>query len=123
MYREDFLNLTPHEIVLGGYSIPPSGLVARVSALEKHVDDLDVGHGSIPVVTVRFGGIVGIPEDIDFRKMIIVSSLVASAIEAGDDCPLHTVYTPHDLVRDKQGRIIGASALRRIDNPEVWRHG
>ncbi len=112
-----FLNLTPHAIVLGGHTIPPSGDVARVATVETHVDDLDVGAGSVPVITVQWGGIEGVPADVDPRTMVLVSGYVAGAIEAGAACPVATVYVPDRFIRDAAGRIVGASALRRVDRP------
>jgi len=114
----NFLNLTPHTINLGaGYAIPPSGTVARVATVETHIDDLDVGAGSIPVVTTQWGGIEGIPADVDPWTMVLVSGYVAAAIESGAVCPVATVYVPDHFVRDSAGKIVGASALRRVDRP------
>ena len=113
-----FLNLTPHTITLGGHAIPPSGQVARVATQEKHIEDLDMGDtGSVPVIRTRFGGIEGIPLELDPRALVLVSGYVAAAIEAGAAIPVATVYVPDRLVRDAAGKVVGASALRRVDRP------
>ena len=112
-----FLNLTPHEIVLGGVAIPPSGTVARVTTQETHIDDLDVGQGSIPVISTRFGGVEGFPLEMDPRALVLVSGYVASAVEAGAAIPVAQVYVPDHFCRDASGKIVGASALRRVDRP------
>ena len=47
----EFINLTPHALVVAGRTIEPSGQVARVS-----VEYVDAGRiGGIPVVIQQFG--------------------------------------------------------------------
>ena len=80
----DFLNLTPHEIVLvtedgDRLAIPPSGTVARVEAEEESLGTFPVnGDGDIPVVSRSFGKVKGLPKFQDVP--VLVSSMVLAAV-------------------------------------------
>lgn len=56
------------------------------------------------------GGAGGTPCDHEPRRGYIVSSVVAQAVAGTRD----DVLVPDDLVRDEQGRVIGARALARV---------
>jgi hypothetical protein len=101
------VNLTPHPIVVCGLTIPPSGIVARVNEHVTPVCSLTVGEHEIPIVTKRFGEIIGLPERED-GVLYITSALVAQAAwTIGRTDVVH----PGDLVRDAEGRVIGAASL------------
>lgn len=100
------VNLTPHPVRLCGLDIQPSGQVARVSTTEVVVDNIDVDGTNVPILSVEFGEVVGLPEPED-GTIFIVSALVAQAARRSD------VMSPGRLVRDPEGRVIGADGLIR----------
>jgi hypothetical protein len=105
MYR--LINLTPHTVVLAGLEIPPSGIVARVEEHVTRVGTLAIGEHEIPLVAKRFGEIINLPERED-GVLYVTSALVAQAAWAiGRTDVVH----PGDLVRDAEGRVIGAASL------------
>lgn len=98
-----FKNYTPHSIQLVTESdtqnIPSQG-IARVSEL--------VQDGPHPLIkTVVFGSVTGLPEPQN-GVWLIVSALVKSA------CPERMdLVSPHGMVRDSDGKIIGCSGFCR----------
>ncbi len=105
-------NLTPHPVHLQApdgaeVTIPPEGVVPRVRETSAPAGAVDVEGTAIPVVSVRRVGVVGLPEP-EPGVLLIVSSLVAEA--AGRD----DLVVPYDLIRDDQGRVVGARALARV---------
>lgn len=100
------INLTPHPISIisdtESLDLPPSGEVARVSMTQTIV-----GHiGWIPIFTTSFGEVTGLPEPQE-GVAFIVSGMVASAAPRGD------VFSPGQLVRDADGRVVGCKGLTR----------
>jgi hypothetical protein len=121
------LNATPHEITLVSKqrveqdskkqflaetveiirSIPPSGILPRVSIANSSAGEID----GIPVESVTYGQIEGLP---DYQEGVyyIVSGLVASAAAkiGRTDC-----LAPGGLVRDKNnpGLILGCLFLQK----------
>ena len=101
------VNLTPHPVMICGFTIPPSGIVARVEESATPVGSITVDGHEIPLVAKRFGAIVGLPER-EEGVLYIASALVAQAAWAvGRTDVVH----PGDLVRDAEGRVIGAASL------------
>ena len=99
------INLTPHALnvfgVSGFYTIPASGLVARVST-ETH----DAGYlGEFPLYRTSFGKVTDLPA---FREDVyyIVSGLVKSAVPDRLD-----LLCPAELIRDDEGRVVGTWGL------------
>ena len=80
----EFINLTPHEIVVrgpnGDLRIPPSGQVARVASIEANAGTI----GGVPAVTRRFGEVENLPAPQE-GVFLIVSSLVLGAVSGRDD--------------------------------------
>jgi len=100
-----FVNLTPHSITLlragrPDEVIPPSGAVARVTFDEIECPAI----GGVRTVKRVLGEVTGLPLA---GGPYIVSGMVASA------CPRHDVFSPGDLVRDDEGRVIGCRSLIR----------
>ncbi len=96
-----FVNLTPHAInIVGGPTIPPSGMVARLAV---SVDDAGTIDG-IPVVRTTYGKIRNLPDPTD-GTIFIVSSLIAERSDR------HDLAVPNDLVRDDAGAIVGCRNL------------
>jgi hypothetical protein len=105
-------NLTPHAItvVIGEHFVtfPPSGMVARVEAVESAAEPLcdELGNTAIPVVRRTTGRVVGLPDD---GGPYLVSAMVLAA------CPGRLgVFAPDTgatAVRDAKGQIV---AVRRL---------
>ena len=95
------INLTPHEIHLPDRVIPPSGTVPRCVELTVDSGDFD----GVAVVCRSYGAVSDLPEPTE-GTLYIVSMLVRLA------CPdRHDLASPGDLVRDRDGKIIGAKNL------------
>ena len=100
------INLTPHPINLPAGTIQPSGQVARVSVshgFSRHVDA--EGLGSVKLDLPTYGDVENLPGP-KSETMFIVSGMVQAACPDRDD-----LLVPAELVRDDQGRIVGANAL------------
>jgi hypothetical protein len=99
------INLTPHPIVIinggGTVTLPPSGMVARVSEREREVSRIN----NIPIVKIEYGDVNGLPEP-ETGTIYIVSALVAQVVVNRVD-----IVYPTRFVRDEAGRIIGCGAL------------
>ncbi len=113
------VNCTPHAITLivDGQEvvIPPSGMVLRaaevVAAEELLAVNLDGEQLSVPVRTLSFQQVQGLPP-VEEGTLYIVSAIVAQAVKKAH--PERTDFVvPHDLVRDEEGRVVGARALAR----------
>ena len=97
----EVVNLTPHAINVVGYEeIPASGLVARVS-MKTEPDAVIAG---FPTSYTEYGEVENLPEieGVSF----VVSKMVRDA------CPDRAdLLYPAELVRDKEGNIIGCKSL------------
>lgn len=104
-------NLTPHTLNLitdnGSLTVPPSGIVARVSVDRSLAGSISVDGVLIPLNVSTYGDITDLPAPQD-NTVYVVSALVAQLAANRKD-----VYYPDDLVRDDQGRVIGARSLAR----------
>ena len=105
----DLVNLTPHKVVLftpegNQVEIPPEGTTPRVRMEVREAGEV-LG---IPVVETYAAGVEGLPEPRP-GVLYIVSRAVAQAAPDRDD-----LTVPDDLVRDEEGRVIGARRLARI---------
>jgi len=106
------VNLTPHELKLhdeGGRlvaTVPPSGQVARVRTSAVRVGEAAEG---VPLFVTEFGDVEGLPAPKP-DTIYVVSGLVRShpQVAARED-----VYSPGRLLRDEQGRVVGAVGLTR----------
>jgi hypothetical protein len=101
-------NLTPHTInivcVNGGniISFPPVHQPARVLATTEHIGVL---LGEIPVSSSIFGETFGLPKEGEGIAFIVSRIVVAANPERGD------LYFPNELVRDEDGKVLGAQSL------------
>jgi len=108
-------NLTPHPIVLEPLegrriTIPPSGMVARVSVDDVFVDALTLDDVTVPVYARRYGKVVGLPTD---DEPCIVSSLVLEAVRTQQPWR-RNVYAPDTgstAIRDTDGRLVAVRNL------------
>lgn len=108
--RTALVNLTPHEIVVrredgSELRVPPSGVVARVTATAEPVGTL----AGVPVVSTRYGEIEDLPAP-RAGVQYIVSSLVRMAAPGRADL-VSPDTGPESAIRDDDGRIV---AVRRF---------
>lgn len=111
MTNVEFINMTPHEVVLVNSDskevlrrFPASGTLARVNSSTKVVGEID----GIPITTTEFSDVYGLPEQKD-GTVYIVSLAVAQRATDRDD-----LLVPNGSVRDEQGRIIGCTSLAMV---------
>lgn len=111
----NIVNLTPHALNFMPHgpsgpvvTIPPSGQVARCTVDRVQVDTITVDGITVPVNQTRFGEVFSLP-DPQPDTIHVVSTLVAQAVPDRQD-----VFIVDNVVRDDQGRIIGARALAHI---------
>ena len=102
---KQFINLTPHAVVLNdGTTYPASGVVARVSA--TYTDFSPEG-----IAEVKFGEPVGLPAP-QTGVLLIVSGLLKQACP--DRADLVSPATGHPACRrDEQGRILSVPGFVR----------
>lgn len=111
------INLTPHAVNVNGAEFPASGQVARVEEMEPTATGtVLVGDRDIPVVTVRTGRVVGLPDQ-QPGVYFIVSRMVAENAPHRRD-----LLIPHGLLRDDAGRVTGCSGFGQVPaaDPLAW---
>jgi len=102
----NLINLTPHQLNIKTQkgsivNIEPSGTIARVAQSEERFGEVK----DIEVTKLLFGEVEELPEA-DFGTYYIVSRIVASAASHRSD-----LLTPGQLIRDDDGKVIGARGL------------
>jgi len=107
----------PHEVTLvldGAHvTVPPSGIVARVSSTAAHTRVV----GGMPVQVPLFGDVVGLPEP-DGVSIFIVSGMVLGALkEAG--CRRADVVAPatsptDGAIRNDRGQVVAVTRLNGL---------
>lgn len=108
------VNLTPHEIVIDcedGFDairVPPSGQIARLEQNNLLIGAMNIGNTSIPIYTMTFGKITGLPP-VNWRDRFIVSRMVLDAVKDDRD----DVFAPGEAIRDEKGVIIACKGLSR----------
>ncbi len=102
----EFINLTPHEIVIVGGEgeviarIAPEPTPARCTVQREVAFDLD----GIAVNRSVFGEVFGLPEQ-KAGVWLIVSRIVAEAAKRND------LLVPDETVRDQRGQIVGCKSF------------
>ena len=110
------INLTPHAIIfptdLGNYTLQPSGEVARMEChYNAHrIVETDEGH-RIPMETVRFGAIVGLPEPKPNTLYIVLSDVAQRANRRDVVCPGRSFRYVDDNVIDCEGLLVPETTL------------
>lgn len=101
-------NLTPHEITLvlpdgGTLVLPVAGPPARVETVSVPVGEVQ----GVPLMLQRSGPVIDLPAP-EPGVMLVVSLMVRThgAVSWRGD-----LVSPGDLVRDAQGRVVGAKNL------------
>jgi hypothetical protein len=98
----NFINLTPHDIVLNNGTIyPPSGEVARVGS-----EFIDAEHG---FVSIKYTDIQGLPKP-QPNTFYIVSSMVKSTTDRKDVIAPATSHP--EVVRNDKGHIISVPTFQ-----------
>jgi hypothetical protein len=107
------VNLTPHEIVIVDEDsgtvvlvIPPSGKIARVSAIRVATHVAEVNGVRVPFFTTQYGEVEGLPSTTP-DTCYLVSKMVA------DRCIRDDLLVVSELVRDKNGKVVGTVGLER----------
>jgi hypothetical protein len=105
------VNLTPHDVVVGGEAIPPSGVVARVDMRTKIHPGEKLNYNGIVLVENEVAGVVGLPDpDPETRYIVsgIVLGYVKNELHRFDCCAPDTGPT---AVRDEKGQIVAVTRL------------
>lgn len=103
------VNLTPHDVVVGGEAIPPAGVVARIEM--KTTVSSDTDYNGIKLVQNEVIGITGLPDpDPETRYIVsgIVLGYVKTELDRFDCCAPDTGPT---AVRDEKGQIVAVTRL------------
>jgi hypothetical protein len=113
----EIINLTPHPIVFMRRSpymqmpdivstpLPPATTPARVVVTREKCRSLTASGIPLDVYRLVYGEVTGLPEPCE-GVIFLVSAVVAQRVPTRCD-----VYTVDDLVRDDEGRVVGARAL------------
>lgn len=105
------INLTPHEIVVYReekifLSIPSSGFV-RANEVSKLAGNIN----GIPVKSVSYGAVQGMPEPVE-GTIYVVSQITAAALKQQNRT--EDIYIVTDAVRDEENKIIGCRSFAQI---------
>ncbi len=95
------LNYTPHTINLPNITIDPIGIVSRCKEITQAADTIN----GVDVITRSYGKVINAPKEHP-HKVYIVSLLVRLALPHRKD-----LLSPGDIIRDKEGNIIGCVNL------------
>jgi hypothetical protein len=105
----EIVNLTPHPLTIERTdgttaTIPATGQVARLAVTREDRPAVKTTSGRFAVSAPKLGEIEGLPDPVT-GKVYVVSAIVADAAKRPD------VYSPGELLRDGDGRIVGARGL------------
>lgn len=106
------VNLTPHEITIidrkgDDLIIRPDGRVARLSVSRETLSAVTVDGFELAVSRPVMGTPEGVPDQQE-GTLLIVSALVAAHPSLSGRAD---IFSPGELLRDSEGRIIGARGL------------
>lgn len=107
------INLTEHDINIVDrdkviLTIPPSGRVVRLGVKIKPIDTKFVNDAVVRITQNEYLG-SGFSEQPQNGVYYVVSQLVANSLPERED-----LLIPNELVRDKQGKVIGCRSLARV---------
>jgi hypothetical protein len=110
----EVVNLTPHPLTIERTdgtiaAIAATGQVARLAVTREVRPVVKTTAGEFAVFAPQLGEIEGLP-DPQAGKIYVVSALVADAAKRPD------VFSPGELVRDGEGKIVGARGLCAYEN-------
>ena len=102
------VNLTPHTLNLHGdggvATVPPSGVVARVTTSSNQLYTVDMDGVSVAVKSTKFGELVDLP--VAQEGVLYVTSLIVAQAAQRQD-----VVSPGTLLRGADGQPSGADGL------------
>ena len=102
------VNLTRHEIVLGDIIIPSvPGQCVRCAEKKELIEVIEYDGREIEAYRYSFGGVSSVPPRQD-GTIYIASYPVARTMQRDD------VYCMGEVVRDSEGRILGAMCLSKF---------
>ncbi len=107
----DVVNLTPHPVVLVGEGEPitiPGSNPKRLAPAYEYREDIDTNFGPVPLFDQLALHAVELPAERS-GTLLVVSLLVALLHRDRED-----LVVPADLVRDRQGAVIGCKGLARV---------
>jgi len=116
--KVDLINLTPHEVNFVNkqgeevLKIPPSGTIVRVEKEQVPIVDVEVEGNIFPYIKIHYTEVQEIPEEKE-NTLYIVSTLCAQYSDRND------LVILEDLVRDNDGRIIGAKSIAKLTNEKL----
>lgn len=117
MTEPQIINLTPVSITIetpqGKWTIIPSGTIARATERETSLGSL----ADLPITSVVYDGVEGLPAPTP-DTYYIVSTITAEAALRVDPTRVD-LLTPGTPVRDAQGRVVGATSLRRASRRAI----
>lgn len=102
------VNLTPHELTIAGTTVPPSGLVARVSVEQKQLFTITLGEAEVPVFSQVYGAITDLPAP-EEGVLYLASNVVRSALGSTRSDVLAPDTGPTGIRED--GHIVGVTQL------------
>jgi hypothetical protein len=122
----EIVNLTPHSVTIldengEPVEIPESGVAARVMITENLIGRLKGTNISGDHVFKIYGSIFAdnvynLPNyHKDSNKVYIVSGVVGSTVSASGIRPTDDLLVPEQLIKDEDGKVIGAKGLRVVD--------
>ena len=106
---DHIVNLTKHEIVIGDIIVPTSCRCIRRREIRELIEIIEYDGREIEVYSHQYGDVNSIPE----RKegtIYLVSYPVAMILQRDD------VYSLGEIVRDENGKILGAMCLSKFEN-------
>ena len=116
------INLTPHEIVIVEQdgseivSFPASGVIARVSVIEKVTGTISFDGIPVDVISSDFGEVEGLPalSELEGYERFLVSSMVLDRLGPEWSGIAFAPDTGKSAVRDAQNQIVGVTRLRTV---------
>ena len=115
MTTSKIVNLTPHTLRLANADIEgeftevePSGTIARMGVTNEIDEEACLTSGSIVLYCIE---VMGLPRP-RAGTIYVVSGIVKYHVPER-----HDVYTPADLIRDENGRVIYAAGLTQHPPP------
>lgn len=113
MSKFQIRNMTPHVINIflssgNSVSLEPESVSARCEEVDYEVGSVN----GIPVIKKQFGVVHNLP-DPEPGVIYVTSIVVAQAVRK----TRNDVFVVAGLVRDGGGRVVGCTALARLDEP------
>lgn len=119
------INATPHDIRIGNVTFPvmPSMPAAKVGEIHSNSRHVHVGGCEVEIVDKQYDGLEGLPPEQE-GIYYIVPAMVAFYDYLTSQTPRQDLLTVSDVIRNQNGRKMGAKSLARLnfDNLGVTKH-